>query len=417
MTVCAHVKASRRTQLNLAARAAIRERAARDLVAAAAVAKSRGPADLDPMPANASWSAALDNLLLEALRSAWRSCNADFFHGALKAPVLRLDDTRARLGQWHSAERTLSLSRPLVRERSWHIVREVLKHEMAHQFVDEVLGVRDETAHGPAFLRVCADRHIDARANGLRDELGEGSATDADDARVMRRVQKLLALAESDNANEAEAAANAAQRLMLEHNIAARGRGARSYVTRALAAPTFRLATHEKMLAALLAKHFFVEIVFASAYLPDAGRSGSFVEASGTPDNLAMAEWIHGFLLQAAERVCRHQMSIGALTGRDRRRFLAGFMSGVGDKLARESKKNIEAGLVWIGDPDLKAHVRKQHPRLYSTRVYAIVNEAHAQGRAAGNEVIISRPVADAASARGHLLTDAGRASRASARR
>lgn len=356
------------------------------------------------MPSDAAWSADLDNLLLEALGSAWRACNSDFFHGTLTRPVLCLDDTRARLGQWHRGHRTLSLSRPLVRERSWRLVREVLKHEMAHQFVDEVLGKSDDTAHGPAFLRVCAERNIDARANGIADELVEvGSPTD-DDTRTIRRVQKLLALAESDNAHEAEAAANAAQRLMLEHNIAARGRGPRSYMTRALCPPTPRLSTHERLLASLLARHFFVEVVFASAYLPDLGRNGRFVEASGTLENLSMAEWVYEFLLQAGERVCRHQIAAGIVAGKDRRRFLAGFMSGVDEKLARESQKNAAEGLVWIGDVDLKAHVRNLHPRLYATRVHAPLDEANARGRAAGNEIIISRPVAEGATARGYLL-------------
>ena len=69
---------------------------------------------------------------------------------------------------------------------------EVLKHEMAHQFVDEVLGVHDEPDHGPVFRQVCDERGIDARAAG---------APDADRARdhVLDRIAKLLALAGSPN--------------------------------------------------------------------------------------------------------------------------------------------------------------------------------------------------------------------------
>jgi hypothetical protein len=286
------------------------------------------------------------------------------------------------------------------------VVREVLKHEMAHQYVDEVLGQLAEAAHGPAFQRVCAERKIDARASGVPPlHLDDDSAPSDDDVRVIRRVQKLLALARSDNTNEAESAANAAQRLMLEHNIAARDRGPRVYVTRALTAPAPRLYVHEKLLASLLARHFFVEVIFGSAYLPDEGRSGSFVEASGTPENLAMAEWVYGFLLQAAERVCRNHIDSGALEGRARRRFLTGFMTGVGEKLTREAHKNTTAGLVWIGDADLKAHVRKQYPRLYSTSIRAPIDDAHTRGRAAGNDVVIARPVAEPPTARGRLLT------------
>lgn len=353
------------------------------------------------MNASATWSNELENQLMHALLGAWHACNRDLFRSALQPPVLSLDDTVVRLGQWHGGERRLSLSRPLVRTRSWHAVREVLKHEMAHQYVDEVLGVRDESAHGPAFLRVCAERFIDARAVGAVDD--NAAANDEDD-RVMRRVQKLLALAASDNENEAEAAANAARRLMLEHNIAARTRTGRVYVTRALTAPAVRLYTHERLLAGLLARHFFVEVVFCQAYLPELGRHGSYVEVSGTVDNLAMAEWVYGFLLGAAERTCRQQIHAGVVVGRDRLRFLTGFMGGVSEKLAREATTTNELGLVWTGDPDLAAHVRRVHPRLYATSLRTVVDEAHLRGRAAGNDVVISRPVAEPAAARGRQI-------------
>ena len=55
----------------------------------------------------------------------------------------------------------------LVTEHPWTVVLEVLRHEMAHQYVDEVLGVHDETAHGPTFQAVCEARAIDGRAAGV----------------------------------------------------------------------------------------------------------------------------------------------------------------------------------------------------------------------------------------------------------
>jgi len=79
-----------------------------------------------------------------------------------------------------------------------------LKHEMAHQFVHEVLG-EQEAPHGPAFRATCARLGIDQRAGGLPQP-----AQSADQRRLLERVHKLLALAQSDNQHEAEAAAAAA---------------------------------------------------------------------------------------------------------------------------------------------------------------------------------------------------------------
>jgi predicted SprT family Zn-dependent metalloprotease len=111
--------------------------------------------------------AQLERLTLRALADAWDDTNATFFKRALRRPVLALSDTSQRLGRWVSAERTLEISRRVLSEQSWGVVLEVLKHEMAHQFVDEVLGQRSEAAHGPAFRQVCEERAIDARAEGI----------------------------------------------------------------------------------------------------------------------------------------------------------------------------------------------------------------------------------------------------------
>ncbi|HEY1098666.1 MAG TPA: SprT-like domain-containing protein [Myxococcota bacterium] len=356
------------------------------------------------------WNEQLEHQLLETLVGAWHTFNRDLFGGGLTMPVLLLEDTSARLGHWRRRDRTIGLSRPLIRDKPWHVVRAVLKHEMAHQYVDEVLGVLDsEPAHGPAFARVCADLHIDARASGMPDDDDadiDVDAHDDDTARIMRRVQKLLALADSDNANEAEAAANAAQRLMLEHNLAGlQKRGAKRYATKRLTTPVVRLPAHIKMLAGVLSRSYFVEVVLARAYLPDEGRDGFLVEVSGTPENLAMAEWVFHFLCDAGDRVFDKERRAGRVTSSSRPRFLTGFVAGVDEKLARDRAVQQEQGLVWIGDPDLQRWVRREHPRLRATRVRTAVDDAHRLGRAAGNDVVIARPVEAASVQRGRLLT------------
>lgn len=51
--------------------------------------------------------------------------------------------------------REISIARTVVFESRWSQVEEVLKHQMAHQFVDESLRAADETAHGLAFRQTC----------------------------------------------------------------------------------------------------------------------------------------------------------------------------------------------------------------------------------------------------------------------
>jgi hypothetical protein len=54
--------------------------------------------------------------------------------------LVALSDSERRLGEWNRAQRTISISRRLVVQQPWGVVREVLKHEMAHQYVFEILG-------------------------------------------------------------------------------------------------------------------------------------------------------------------------------------------------------------------------------------------------------------------------------------
>jgi hypothetical protein len=323
-------------------------------------------------------------------------------------PVLALDDATTRFAAWMPATRTLTVSRSFLRQASWVAVREVLRHECAHQYVSEVLGVRDETAHGETFRKVCAERGIDAAAAGVIDGVlvtgAAGAVADDEVERVLRRVEKLLALAQSDNPNEAEAAADAARRLMLEHNLAARGRP-RRYVVRTLGQPVTRMHAHEKLLGALLSNHYFVEVLIVRAWCHEAARIGTILEVSGTPENVEMATWVHAFLHGAAERCWRDEQGRRGLAGRERLPFFAGFMTGVHDKLAREKKAQEQRGLVWMGDADLERFHRLRHPHVRGGRISGTASDGHSAGRQAGQDVVIARPVEAAPEQRGRLLT------------
>src|SRR3954471_3222119 len=111
-------------------------------------------------------TAQLEAALVRELAGVWAWENAVRFKGAMTAPVIVLDDVATRLGSWRHATRQLAMSRKLVVERPWHDVVAVLEHEMAHQYVDEVLKVAGESPHGDTFQRVCKERGIDANAGG-----------------------------------------------------------------------------------------------------------------------------------------------------------------------------------------------------------------------------------------------------------
>jgi len=350
----------------------------------------------------------LEAALLREISEQYRHLALAYFRGALRLPQFELVASRARLGRWVEATRTIELSRPLVLEQPWGVVTEVLKHEMAHQYVLEVLGERDETAHGPRFRAVCARLGIDAAASGMPIPASGGpTATDGEHHKIAERIARLLALAESPNVHEAEAAMAAAQRLLLKHNIEVReARAARGYVWRHLGAPTGRTTEAERVLSLILGKHFFVEAIWVPVYRPLVGKRGSVLEICGTPENVEIAEYVHGYLVETAARLWReHKAEQGIWSDRDRRTFLAGVMSGMSEKLAREAKKSASAGLVWVADADLEGFFRARHPHVRHVR-YAGQRrtDAYAHGREAGKKIVIHKGMRGTTAQRGLLL-------------
>lgn len=327
-------------------------------------------------------------LALRAVRASFDDLNLTFFKGALKRPVFALSDTTKRLGQFDADERTLELSTTLLTEHSWGVLVEVLKHEMAHQYVHEVLGEHDESAHGPAFRRVCAERGFDARAQGL-----PVAVSDAPQSTILSKIAHLLSLAQSQNEHEAQAAMNAAQRLMLKHNLTEVRREHRDdYCFRHLGVPTGRVSEAERILANILLDYFFVDTIWIPVWRAKEGKRGSVLEVCGTPDNVELAHYVHSFLWHTADRLWREHRRGKAR--KDRRVFIAGVMAGFRDKLAGEQKMQKEQGLIWVGDPALRGYLKQRHPRVrYSHYATTERTAAHAAGRAAGAKIVLHKGV------------------------
>src|SRR3954462_10729883 len=138
-------------------------------------------------------SAELERAALHAIIRTWDDLNGALFRFQLARPALELVDSSSRLGRWHGDLRVIEIARSLLVDHGWGVLVEVLKHEMAHQYVDEILGQPDDAMHGAVFRQVCEERGIDPSAAGVP---GKGKQPSADQ-NLLERIAKLLALAES----------------------------------------------------------------------------------------------------------------------------------------------------------------------------------------------------------------------------
>jgi hypothetical protein len=344
-------------------------------------------------------SADLEAALMRELRRLYDHENEVHFAKRLKKPVLVLSATAQRLGRWIGPTRTLELSRALVLVRPWLEVKSVLEHEMAHQFVDEVLCVTDESPHGPTFARVCAERGIDARAAGT--PLGSATGDARIEDRVLDRIRKLLALAGSENQHEAELAMKKAHELMLRHNIEQAATN-HAYDAVHLGTPNRRASPVELEVMGIIAEFFFVEVIRVPVYQPREGAHAQVFEVIGTRENVAMAEHVHAFLMGTAERLWRENRGDRRVRGgRDRLAYQSGVMRGFRDKLVGERKELAGVGLVWVGDGNLETFFRARYPRITTRRRYVRASGAHVAGREAGRTVVLHKPVTGTGTATG----------------
>lgn len=346
----------------------------------------------DSHTAHEALSTELEAALLRELRARFDWENYARFGERLVAPVLVLADAATRLGRWVRATRTLELSRALVLGRPWPEVVSVLAHEMAHQFVDEALGVHDETAHGESFRRVCAERGIDGRAAGP-PETDASSAAEID--RALDRIRKLLALAGSANQHEAEAAMRKAHELMLRHNVdLAAAAAERDYEVRHVGDPRKRRTLVEAEVVGLLSELFFVKVIRVPVYLPREGKRGTVFELAGTHANLEMATHVYAFVLATADRLWQQNRKDARVqSGRDRLSYQSGVVRGFRDKLRAERTQLRGTGLVWVGDPQLDDFYRARNPRIVSRRRSLRLSGAHEAGREAGGTIVLHKPI------------------------
>jgi SprT-like family protein/uncharacterized protein DUF2786 len=334
-------------------------------------------------------NAEFEALILNELKRAWNS-NVHKFKwndSGIQAPNFKIADVSSYLGQWTTSSREMCFATRLVTNRSWNEVLEVLKHEMAHQYVHEVLGVHYETSHGPTFQLVCKQYKIDPTARG---EIDASQTTTTN--HIVEKIQHLLKLADNAGASDAEkeAAATAAHNMMLKYNIELQAKNEeRGYTVRYLGGVTGRIQTYMSEVATLLVKYYFVECIWMSTYDPRSKKKGHELEVCGREENVEVADYVYDFLTRSAVEAWERKMknpafkfqlhqefarnfgsysgapqSLQGFTTSARSNFLTGFIQGFKSQLKAAEIKEKEAGLILAKDAGLDDFYHDRHPHI-----------------------------------------------------
>ena len=353
------------------------------------------------------------------LRWHYDLCNEEYLGGQLRAPVIRINSSRRSLGQWEPQHRTLAISEGHILEHPWESVVDTLRHEMAHQYVDEVLELSDAPPHAEPFAKACRLLRCDAAASADRAGLGRIDRSTAERDRMLTRIKELLALAGSPNEHEAANAMRLAHKYLLRYNLdMAQIEGRNTYAMRHLGKPSRRLQEYEYTLSSILQDHFFVLAIWTFSYDARCDMSGRILQISGTPENLEMSEYVYDYLLGVSESLWKERRRATAGNGRARKgerrgtkfQYLAGLLRGFQEKLDRQDEElEQEHGLIWLGDPELRKYFDHLHPRTRSVARSGVSHsDQYRAGVEDGHEIQIRRGIRHDAGNRGRRLMGPG---------
>ncbi|TVL95511.1 MAG: hypothetical protein CV082_10665 [Candidatus Brocadia sp. BL1] len=343
---------------------------------------------------------------LRQLNEEWKTANFLYFTNSMRPPNFELAYSGTTLGRWKGGcRRCLSISVALINRHTWEYVQEVLYHEMAHQYVEEVLGICEELPHGETFRKVCQEKGIDSTATGNIQAWVENRsnrfAVNSGNQQMLDKVHKLLALAQSPNEHEAQTAMAKAHELLLRHNLTILDTQAKRNYIHKQVGKVGRRDPAKSTISAILCKYFFVEAIWTFGYDQHRNQSGRVLEIYGTPENVEMAEYVYHYLQNVTELLWREYKKKNTISrNRHRRTFIYGILEGFYHKLEGRESENISKKLVWKGDPRLKEFYYQRNPRRIRTfsRYSRTCQDAYNSGVSQGKKLIIHKGVREGGS-------------------
>ncbi len=343
-------------------------------------------------------------VLLELTQEYSRTCRDRKLK--LRPISIQLFDSLSLWGQYDSLSRTIFISRKLVQKYSWQEVLGVFKHEMAHQYVYETSGAEYlDKPHGETFQKAC--RILGVPSQFMKAKVGLQEAplswkdepSETAEEKMIDKVKKLLALAQSANEHEAGLAMKKVQQLYAQYNLDRASISDRNqYVHLIISLKKKRKNAWEQRIISILLEFFFVEIIVLQEFNPTNGEKEQAFEIIGTRENVLMAEYVYFFLMNQVESLCQKNSE---LVQSQKSSFRLGVLEGFSEKLKDkdslgESSAIIQKALVkFKSDPQLKGYLKEIYPRLTTSRNSArmIDTNAFQAGHHVGRKLALKKPI------------------------
>ncbi len=343
----------------------------------------------------------------------------------MRLPLFEINRAENRYGSWDSRQRIIRISSVLIENFSWDIVIQILKHETAHQVCSEIF-FDDTGGHGSNFHRACDLLGLDQQFRSAAGDLPNGfvSAETSDrqtdqGRRFIKKISKLLALAQSANEHEANLAMTKAGELMDKYNLSRIEEDSnQGYNYLIINHKKKRTERYQRQICRILHQFFYVRIIYSSLYDPLLDTEHKVMEILGRKENVEVAEYVYYFLenkLKELWRLNRNKFQGNGI--RAKNSYYSGVLAGFYDKLEQQNqilKKNSvynhssanTSALVVADDQHLENFVAGRFPRLYSSSSQRaiIYRDSYDSGVAEGGKIVLNKGVSNTDGNQGRLL-------------
>jgi hypothetical protein len=284
----------------------------------------------------------------------------------------------------------IGLNRKLIYLAKDSVVRDILKHELAH-YLTHIL-YKDVKPHGPEFHAVCERFGFPKEVAEATLNIDEGNLSkegDIHSERVLEKVKKLLSLASSSNAHEAELATIKANDLLLRHNLDyVKHSDEPIYLDRLL----MRKRKDTKLSAIYsILKHFIVKPVISQ------GKEACCLEVSGTLTNVKLAGYVANFLDKELDHLWEEVRAEHNLKGiQAKNSFYLGVSEGFDQKMQLQKKNYSEEDrkALVVVEKKLDFDTQMIYKRLSSSRSgHQTDSEARGVGHSKGMNLTIRNAV------------------------
>lgn len=333
------------------------------------------------------------------LTEEWRKIADEFsLLKKIKEPQIEIyPRVSSFLGQWKSG--VISLSETLLKDYPWSEIIAVFKHEIAHQIVEEYFHETEQTAHGTAFKKACEMLEISPEASHKE------SQEKTEFTKVRNKIQKLLALGESNNPHEAELALKRARDLALKHQIPLLQEQKQDISFRPVGPLKKKVPNHYSQIICLLRDFYFVKVLRTYREIDD--ETFYQFEIYGSLENLELAHYVFDFLIQEGEDLWHIARRLNGLKGlRQKNSFFFGLYQGFREKLESEQlASQSEMELIHIGLEQVSEfyYERNENISRGKSRRRTVDLNALAQGQEQGRNLSVRQGVSGKSPVRGFL--------------